>query len=210
MRTRIDGMPGAPGREKDLTVKPARLILMPLWLLAFAGAASADDPRGSSTDRSAAPQKIDQVLYKGLVGSMLDAVPMSPSDRLDLQRTNAVVSNTLFGRSLAVLAGLSNPVLLLGGFAWGIWAATNIRPAQAGSALADHPVQAEADAGTRKREPALPLEHPSSAAQAATADAPQRTFLADTNPAVGSGTTGGSRPRVIKVWLAQRVSAAQR
>ena len=98
-------------------------------LLALATSASAqDDPR-----TLAAPgvfsQGLDQIVYKGVVGNVLDAIPMSPLDRLDLQRTNAVLSNTLFGRSLAVLAGLSNPVLLLGGFVWGMWGASQIKPA---------------------------------------------------------------------------------
>ncbi|MBE0626249.1 MAG: hypothetical protein IH606_15685 [Burkholderiales bacterium] len=191
-------------------MKPAHLILTPLCLLAFAGAAPAQDPSASAADPSAVPQGFDQVLYKGLVGSVLDAVPMSSSDRLGLQRTNAVVSNTLFGRSLAVLAGFSNPVLLLGGFAWGMWAAANIHPAEAGAALAAHPAQADADAGTRERVLALPLQHLSSAAPAAAADAAPQPVLEDTNLARVSATPGRAHPRVIKVWLAQRAYASSR
>jgi hypothetical protein len=71
------------------------------------------------------------VVYKGLVGKALDAVPMDPDERLVLQRTSAVVSGTLTGRSLAAWAGLSNPLLLIAGLAWGLYSAFNIK-AEAG------------------------------------------------------------------------------
>jgi hypothetical protein len=73
---------------------------------------------------------LDQAVYKGVIGNVLDAIPMDPSKRLDLQRTNAVVGNTMLGRSLTVLVGLTNPILLVGGLVWGIWAASNIKLAQ--------------------------------------------------------------------------------
>ena len=68
-------------------------------------------------------------LYKGVVGKALDALPMDPEERVTLQRTNAVVSGTMTGRSLSVWAGLTNPVLLVGGLIWGIFSATNIKAA---------------------------------------------------------------------------------
>ena len=96
-----------------------RLTSLPvLLLLAFAIAASAKDDPDSRAAARVSSQGLDQVVYKGLVGNVLDAIPMDPVKRVDLQRTNAVVSSTLSARSLAVLAGLSNPVLLLGGFVW--------------------------------------------------------------------------------------------
>jgi len=78
-------------------------------------------------DASAPPPTVTDVLYKGLVGKALDAVPMDAEKRIALQRTNAVVSSTLTGRSLSVWAGLTNPVLLIAGVAWGIFSATNIK-----------------------------------------------------------------------------------
>jgi len=74
------------------------------------------------------PVKIDDILYKGVVGKALDVVPMDPEQRAGLQRANAVVSNTIAGRSLSIWAGLTNPVLLIGGMAWGFFAASNIKP----------------------------------------------------------------------------------
>jgi hypothetical protein len=70
---------------------------------------------------------IDQVIYRGVVGNILEAVPLPPEQRVQLQRGNAVVSNTLTGRSIAVLLGLASPVFIIGGLIWGIWAAANIK-----------------------------------------------------------------------------------
>jgi hypothetical protein len=79
---------------------------------------------------------IGDVVYKGIVGKALDAVPMDPDQRVTLQRTNAVVSNMLTGRSLSVWIGLTNPILLVAGLAWGIYAAFQIK-AEAASARTD-------------------------------------------------------------------------
>ena len=61
---------------------------------------------------------VGDVIYKGLAGKALDAVPMDPDERIVLQRTSAVVSGTLTGRSLAAWAGLTNPILIIAGLAW--------------------------------------------------------------------------------------------
>lgn len=79
------------------------------------------------------PPTMSDVVYKGIVGKALDAVPMDPEERVNLQRTSTVVSSTLAGRSLSVWAGLSlsNPILLIAGMAWGIFSATKIETADA-------------------------------------------------------------------------------
>ncbi len=82
-----------------------------------------------ANDDNIAPLVAD-VAYKGIVGKALDAVPMDPNERVVLQRSSAVISGTLTGRSLAVWAGLTNPVLLVAGLVWGIYSATNIKPAK--------------------------------------------------------------------------------
>jgi len=184
-------------------VPPRRLTLFPLLLLfAFAAPASAqDDPRSRSV-AGVFQQGLDQTVYKGLVGNVLDAVPMHPSDRLDLQRTNAVVSNTLFGRSLAVLAGLSNPVLLLGGFVWGMWAASNIKMAEAGMIVdADAALSGGA---ARAQERMVALLDGSSAADDAPANTVPKLLAASSAPAGDADPAAPARPRVIKIWLAQR------
>jgi hypothetical protein len=73
------------------------------------------------------PRAVVDVVYKGFVGKVLDAVPMDPDERMILQQTSAVVSGTLTGRSLSVWAGLTNPILLIAGLAWGLFSASNIK-----------------------------------------------------------------------------------
>lgn len=75
--------------------------------------------------------RTDQVIYKGVVGNLLESVPLDPVRRVELQRTNAVISNPLTGRSLAVILGVASPLLMIGGLLWGIWAATQIETAVA-------------------------------------------------------------------------------
>ncbi len=84
---------------------------------------------GDGPVATGAPQSVDQTLYKGVVGNLLETVPLDPVTRVDLQRTNAVVSSPLTARSLGLLLGIANPVFLIGGLVWGIWAATQIKSA---------------------------------------------------------------------------------
>ncbi len=100
-----------------------RSIVLAACLLLATAARAEDAPQP--------PLAVGDVVYKGLVGKALDAVPMDPDERLTLQRTSAVVSNTLTGRSLSVWAGLTNPILWIAGLAWGLFSASNIKPAQA-------------------------------------------------------------------------------
>lgn len=97
------------------------LVLVACLLLAVAARAeNAPQP----------PLAVGDLVYKGLVGKALDAVPMDPEERVALQRTSAVASGTLTGRSLAVWAGLTNPILLIAGLAWGLFSASNIKAAE--------------------------------------------------------------------------------
>ena len=105
------------------------LIRYTVAILIFTASLAA---RGEAPEiKGAAPaqsKSLDQLLYKGVVGNLLDAAPIDPNRRVDLQRTNAVVSSVFSGRSLAVLLGVANPVLMVGGLVWGIWSASNIKP----------------------------------------------------------------------------------
>jgi hypothetical protein len=73
------------------------------------------------------PLALGDMVYKGIAGKALDAIPMDPEERAVLQRTSAVASGTLTGRSLSVWAGLANPLLLIAGLAWGLFSASNIK-----------------------------------------------------------------------------------
>ena len=102
-------------------------LLSMMLLLAWANHASADNDPNPRAVTNVSAKGLDQIVYKGVVGNALDEIPMDPSKRVSLQRTNAIVSNTLSGHTLTTLVGLSNPVLLIGGLVWGVWAASNIR-----------------------------------------------------------------------------------
>ena len=80
----------------------------------------------AATPAERALQKPEQALYKGVVGNLLEAVPMDAEKRVELQRANAVVSAPFSVRSLALLIGISNPVVMIGGLVWGLWAASQI------------------------------------------------------------------------------------
>jgi hypothetical protein len=90
---------------------------------------------------------VSDVVYKGIVGKVLDAVPMDPEERVTLQRTSAVVSGTLAGRSLTAWAGLSHPILWIAGLAWGLFSASNIKA-----------LDAITTSDTKRVEPPAPVE----------------------------------------------------
>ena len=184
----------------------SRLTLLALaLLLALGSPAWAQDDPASRPGAGAASGGFDQIVYKGVFGNVLDAVPMDPVERLGLQRTNAVVSSTLFGRSLALLAGFSNPVLLLGGLAWGLWSAVNINPIEAGIKLAANHGRSGSGVAAPERADALPNR------SAAMGDAPVNTgpepVLMVSNSDVNPALHVPSRHHVIKIWLPQRSAA---
>lgn len=170
--------------------------------LLFALTASALAENAPTVPSSKPTQGFDQVLYKGLVGNALDAVPMDPAQRVNLQRTSAVVSNTLSGRSLTVLAKLTNPAILIGSIAWGLWAAANINSptidAPAGAVAADVATPgSETIAGAQATDHASDETNTSYAPQVA-ASAPSAI-----QPHPSPALIAASRPHVIKIWLAQ-------
>lgn len=168
-----------------------------LLLLAYAGAAYAGNDPGPGAVVNAAAKEFDQIVYKGVVGNVLDGVPMDPSSRVSLQRANAVISNTLSGRSLAALAGLSNPVLLLGGFVWGMWAASSIKPEE----HAIETVFAPDRSGGAIEQNRLT---PPAVAAAPAAHAPESAAALRAIPAARTDEPSPVRPPVVKIWLSQR------
>jgi hypothetical protein len=157
---------------------------------------SADSDLNPRAVANASAQGFDQIVYKGVVGNVLDGIPMDPSKRVSLQRTNAIISNTLSGRTLTALAGLSNPVLLIGGLVWGVWAASNIKPEDESRLAASDTVQAGGELATEPNLVAL-LDSASAARDRAT---PFSTVEPVEPPRV--------RAPVVKVWLPQRSTNA--
>ena len=90
---------------------------------------------GRAEDESTPVRSVSDAVYKGVVGKALDAVPMDPEQRVVLQRANAVVGNTFTGRSLSVWVGFTNPILMIGGLVWGLYAAYHIKPDAAKSSV---------------------------------------------------------------------------
>ena len=103
-----------------------RLALAACLVLVIAGA-RADEPESSPVVRL---RPLDQMIYKGVAGNLLDTMPIEPDARVNLQRANAVISNPVSWRSVGLLMGVANPVFLVGGLIWGIWSAANIEPAK--------------------------------------------------------------------------------
>ena len=112
---------------------------------------------------------IDQVIYKGVVGNILEAMPIDPEQRVNLQRGNAVVNNTFTGRTLAVLLGIASSPLMIVGLIWGIWSAANIKSNQGEPATAAALVpQAQAQPGAPSAD--VPSPDASSTDEAAASD----------------------------------------
>jgi hypothetical protein len=103
-------------------------------MLGATQAAAASPPDAASAATSQGPNA--QTLYKGVVGTLLDAVPLEPAERVTLQRANAVLSSPLTARSVAVALGLANPPLMLLGAVWGLWSASKIQPTLANATTA--------------------------------------------------------------------------
>jgi hypothetical protein len=126
-----DGGTARQDKLKTTTRSYAGIVAAGLALI-FAATAQAQDvePFSPAPLPSASAPAVDQIIYKGVVGNLLEAVPLDPEKRVQLQRGNAVVSNLASARSLAMLLGVANPVLLVGGLVWGLWSASQIKPPQ--------------------------------------------------------------------------------
>jgi hypothetical protein len=82
----------------------------------------------------AAVSQTAQVIYKGVVGNLLEGAPLESEQRVQLQRMNAVLSNPLSARTLAVALGIANPPLMIAGLIWGLWSASQISSTSRSSA----------------------------------------------------------------------------
>lgn len=184
-------------------MSPPRLTLLPLLLLlAVATNASAQRVVSAPAAPSASSRNLDQTFYKGVVGNVLDAIPMDPLRRVNLQRANAIVTNTASGRSLAVLAGLSNPVLMIVGLVWGAWSASNIKPLEAEMKLAAD--EGQSDDSTVSHAPLAALVISSIAVDNASAKTDYEPILVSSIAIGNAGEAVLIHAPVIKIWLPQR------
>lgn len=183
--------------------KPRSAFSAAFLLLMLANFAWADEDPNSPDVPDGPTQPTAQVIYKGVIGNVLDTLPMDPAHRVDLQRANAVVSNTISGRSLATLIGMSNPILMIGGLVWGLWSASNIQPVAVQTKAALRPVNAGVRVETKERLVTIAESLP--AEKSRFAGLMGRTGSLALNSFAGSGPSEASRPPVIRVWLPQRL-----
>lgn len=177
------------------------IMISGFMVFALAAPAFAENVSNAQTKPDGPPgQGLDQMLYKGLVGNVLDTVPMDPARRVGLQRANAVVSSTLSGRSLSTLAKLTHPALLIGGIAWGLWAASNINPPVTGAAES---VNEDHKSSTENLPDAKSADKESLAASSSFVSMDFNPAPVTTPVPVESGVPMTPRPRVIKIWLSQ-------
>jgi hypothetical protein len=127
---------------------------------------------------------------------------------VDLQRANAVVSNTISGRSLATLIGLSNPILMIGGLVWGLWSASNIQPVAVETDATLDPVEAGIRAETQ--EPVVVYEDSPLAEKKPVADLTARTASLALDAFAGPATIPTAPSPIIRVWLSRSLSDASR
>ena len=89
----------------------------------------------AASEKPAEPARaLPDIVYKGVAGKVLDALPIEPSTRVALQRANTVVSSAFTARSLGALTGLGGPLLTVAGLIWGIFSSRQIEGAPAGDA----------------------------------------------------------------------------
>jgi len=86
-------------------------------------------------DKPAEPARaLPDIVYKGIAGKVLDALPIEPETRANLQRANTIVSSAFTARSLGALTGLGGPLLTVAGVLWGVFSSRQIEAAPAGEA----------------------------------------------------------------------------
>jgi LysM repeat protein len=113
----------------------ATATMPPIDLIAARQVALYEQNAAAAPEKSAEPARaLPDIVYKGIAGKVLDAMPIEPSTRATLQRANTIVSSTFTARSLGVLTGLGGPLLTVAGLLWGIFSSRQIDAAPAGDA----------------------------------------------------------------------------
>jgi hypothetical protein len=102
-----------------------RIVATTLSFALCATTASAQSASQTSAEPGASSPA--QALYKGVLGNLLEAVPLPAADRTELQRLTSAVSSPFSARSLALALGLASPPLMVIGLVWGLWSASQIR-----------------------------------------------------------------------------------
>jgi LysM repeat protein len=107
------------------------------------GVALYEQNAAAVTDKPAeASRGLSDIVYKGVAGKVLDALPIEPSTRANLQRANSIVSSAFTARSLGALTGIGGPLVTVAGLLWGIFSSRQIEaaPTEAKPATNTNPV----------------------------------------------------------------------
>jgi hypothetical protein len=107
------------------------ILIATLSLGIHATVASAESGADQPATRGEAATSAAQTLYKGVVGTLLEAAPLEAEDRVRLQRFSSMLSSPLSARSLAMALGIASPPLMVLGLLWGLWSANQIAAPQA-------------------------------------------------------------------------------
>jgi len=105
--------------------KRVAAVLFMTAIPAGPAAAQSASPYPPVTD-TRPPGGLEQVIHKGVIGNVLEVVPLEAEDRVQLQRSGAIVNNTLLGHSVAVLLGVATAPLTAVGLILGLWSASKI------------------------------------------------------------------------------------
>jgi len=70
---------------------------------------------------------ISDIIYKGVVGKMLDSASLENSTQTTVQPANSVAGNSFAGRALATLTGVGGPILTVARLLKGLFSAQKIR-----------------------------------------------------------------------------------
>jgi hypothetical protein len=106
------------------------ILVASLSLGLHAAAASAQSGADQPPPRGEGATAAAQTLYKGVVGTLLEAAPLESEDRRRLQQLSSVLSSPFSARSLALALGIASPPLMVLGLIWGLWSANQIAATQ--------------------------------------------------------------------------------
>lgn len=117
--------------------RPATTPLPPIDPTTVRQVALYEQNAAAATEKTAEPSRaLPDIVYKGVAGKVLDALPIEPSTRVALQRANSIVSGAFTARSLGALTGFGGPLLTVAGLIWGIFSSRQIEAAPATEAKA--------------------------------------------------------------------------
>ena len=117
--------------------RPATAQMPPIDPMAARQIAQYTQNAAPAVDKPAtATGMLSDIMQKGVTGKVLDALPIEPATRANLQRANTIVSSAFTARSLGALTGLGGPILTVAGLLWGVFSSRQTEAAPTAEAKA--------------------------------------------------------------------------